>query len=152
MRLAQYFLRVISNFYDEVRPIEIDGIFGPATKAAVQDFQRRFGLTADGIIGPATWNSLYNVFLGAARDSGLTEDYPGYLISEGSRGDNVWLIQSYLNTISRRYAIPSIAADGIFGPATRQAVIAFQQLFGLTPDGIVGKNTWDRIMMVRLLL
>lgn len=152
VRLAQYFLRVISNFYDEVRPIEIDGIFGPATKAAVQDFQRRFGLTADGIIGPATWNSLYNVFLGAARDSGLTEDYPGYLISEGSRGDNVWLIQSYLNTISRRYAIPSIAADGIFGPATRQAVIAFQQLFGLTPDGIVGKNTWDRIMMVRLLL
>ena len=150
--LAQYFLSVISNYYNEVRPIAIDGIFGSATEAAVRDFQRRFGLTVDGIIGPATWNSLYNVFLGIANTTGLAIPYPGYLIREGSRGDNVWLMQEYLRRISQRYPIPTITADGIFGPATKAAVIAFQRLFGLVPDGIIGKNTWDRIVAVRLLL
>lgn len=150
--LAQYFLRVIANYYNAVRPISIDGIFGANTEAAVKDFQRRFNLTADGIIGPATWNSLYNVFLGIANTTGLAVDYPGYLLREGSRGDNVWLMQEYLRRISQQYPIPTITADGIFGPSTRAAVIAFQRLFGLSADGIIGKNTWDRIVTVRLLV
>lgn len=152
VQLAQYFLRVISNYYYAVRPIAIDGIFGSATKNAVMDFQKHFGLTADGIIGPATWNSLYNVFMGIANTSGLVVDYPGYLLKVGSRGDNVQLMQEYLRVISQRYPIPTIVADGIFGNATKNAVIAFQRTFGLVPDGIIGKNTWDRIVAVRLLL
>lgn len=152
MRLAQYFLRVISNYYYSVRPIQPDGIFGPATKNAVIDFQKRFGLAADGIIGPATWNSLYNVFMGIANTSGLVVPYPGVLLREGSRGDNVRLMQEYLRTISQRYNIPSVSIDGIFGPATRRAVVAFQNLFGLPADGIIGRNTWDRIVTVRLLI
>ena len=84
--------------------------------------------------------------------SGLAVSYPGTPLREGSRGDNVWIMQDYLRTISRRYPIPTIAADGIFGPATRSAVVAFQRLFDLDPDGIVGRNTWDRIVTVRLLI
>ena len=152
VQLAQYFLRVISNYYYAVRPINIDGIFGPATKNAVTDFQKHFGLSADGIIGPATWSSLYNVFMGIADTSGLVVPYPGYLLREGSRGDNVRLMQEYLRTISQRYPIPTIVPDGIFGPATKNAVTAFQRTFGLVPDGIIGKNTWDRIVAVRLLM
>ncbi len=152
VRLAQYFLRVISNYYYSVRPIQPDGIFGPATTNAVIDFQKRFGLAADGIIGPATWNSLYNVFMGIANTSGLVVPYPGVLLREGSRGDNVRLMQEYLRTISQRYNIPSVSIDGIFGPATRRAVVAFQNLFGLPADGIIGRNTWDRIVTVRLLI
>ena len=152
VQLAQYFLRVIANYYYAVRPISIDGIFGAATKSAVTDFQKHFGLAADGIIGPATWNSLYNVFMGIANTSGLAVDYPGYLLRQGSRGDNVLLMQEYLRTISQRYPIPTIVADGIFGAATKNAVTAFQRTFGLTPDGIIGKNTWDRIVAVRLLM
>lgn len=153
VRLAQYFLRVISNYYNAVRPIQIDGIFGADTRNAVIDFQRRFGLTADGIIGPATWNSLYDVFMGIANTSGLVVRYPGTLLREGSRGDSVRLMQEYLRRISQSYSgIPTITADGIFGPATRRAVTAFQNRFGLTADGIIGRNTWDRIITVRLLL
>ncbi len=48
--------------------------------------------------------------------------------------------------------LPLITADGIFGPATENAVRAFQRLFGLTEDGIVGPRTWERIVAVRLLL
>lgn len=153
VRLAQYFLRVISNYYNAVRPIQIDGVFGPETKNAVMDFQRRFGLTADGVIGPATWNSLYNVFMGIANTSGLVVSYPGTALREGSRGDSVRLMQEYLRRISQGYSgIPTVTADGVFGPATRRAVTAFQNRFGLTADGIIGRNTWDRIITVRLLL
>lgn len=152
VRLAQYFLRVISNYYNSVRPIAVDGIFGSGTKNAVIDFQRRFGLSPDGIIGPATWNSLYNVFMGIANTSGLVVPYPGTLLREGSRGDNVQLMQEYLRTIGTRYPIPWLAIDGIFGPATRDAVLAFQRLAGIAADGIIGRNTWDRIVATRLLI
>lgn len=152
VRLAQYLLRVISVYYQQVPPIEIDGIFGPATENAVRAFQRMQGLSADGIIGPLTWEALYDVFLGIAETTGLGVAYPGTPLRSGSRGDNVLLIQDYLNTIARAYPLPLITADGIFGPATENAVRAFQRLFGLTEDGIVGPRTWERIVAVRLLL
>ena len=110
------------------------------------------GLSADGIIGPLTWQALYDVFLGIAETTGLGVAYPGTPLRSGSRGDNVLLIQDYLNTIARAYPLPLITADGIFGPATENAVRAFQRLFGLTEDGIVGPRTWERIVAVRLLL
>jgi peptidoglycan hydrolase-like protein with peptidoglycan-binding domain len=37
---------------------EIDGVFGPKTKAAVNAFQSDHGLDVDGIVGPKTWDSL----------------------------------------------------------------------------------------------
>lgn len=152
VKLAQYFLRVAAGFYMDVRPIAIDGIFGSATDAAVRDFQRRFGLVADGIVGPDTWASLYDVFMGIANSSGLAVAYPGYLLREGSRGENVWLMQDYLRIIAERYSIPTLVPDSIFGPQTKMSVTAFQRSFGLVPDGIIGPDTWNRIVTVRLLL
>jgi peptidoglycan hydrolase-like protein with peptidoglycan-binding domain len=43
-------------------------------------------------------------------------------------------------------AIPKLAADGIFGKRTKNAVIAFQKQFGLSADGIIGPATWKRIV------
>ena len=75
---------------------------------------------------------------------GITSSYPGTPLQVGSTGPNVVVIQTSLNRIGQNYpAIPKIpAVDGIFGSRTRAAVIAFQQIFGLTPDGIVGPGTW----------
>lgn len=39
--------------------IPVDGIFGKQTEAAVKAYQKRKGLTADGIVGPKTWNMLF---------------------------------------------------------------------------------------------
>ena len=79
---------------------------------------------------------------------GNTPSYPGTPLRRGSSGPNVVVIQSALNRISQNYpAIPKIAnIDGIFGPRTEATVRAFQQIFGLTPDGIVGNATWYAIV------
>ena len=79
---------------------------------------------------------------------GITSSYPGTPIRRGSTGPNVVVIQTSLNRISQNYpAIPKIpTVDGIFGSRTEAAVIAFQQIFGLTPDGIVGPGTWYELV------
>ena len=73
--------------------------------------------------------------------------YPGTPLRLGSGGNPVRTIQLRLNRISNNYPrIPKIfPVDGYFGENTREAVRAFQEVFGLTPDGIVGKQTWYRI-------
>ena len=79
---------------------------------------------------------------------GNMSSYPGTPLRLGSTGSDVVVIQVALNRISQNYpAIPKIpAADGIFGPKTEAAVIKMQQIFGLNPDGIVGKATWYEIV------
>ena len=74
---------------------------------------------------------------------GITSSYPGSPLRRGSTGPNVVVLQVALNRIAQSYpAIPKIpAADGIFGPRTEATVRAFQQIFGLTADGIVGPAT-----------
>ena len=75
---------------------------------------------------------------------GLRSSYPGTPLRVGSTGPNVVVIQASLNRIAQNYpAIPKIAnVDGIFGARTEASVRAFQEIFGLEPDGIVGRATW----------
>ena len=81
---------------------------------------------------------------------GVTESYPGTPLQTGSTGPFVTVIQTSLNRISQNYpAIPKInPVDGIFGPETEAAVRQFQQIFSLTPDGIVGRATWYQIIRI----
>ena len=81
---------------------------------------------------------------------GYTPSYPGTPLRRGSQGPNVVRIQVILNRIGKNYpAIPRISpVDGIFGEQTERAVRAFQQIFNLTPDGIVGKATWYQLVRI----
>lgn len=74
---------------------------------------------------------------------GITSSYPGSPLRRGSTGPNVVVIQTELNRIAQNYpAIPKIAnVDGIYGSRTEASVRAFQEIFDLTPDGIVGPAT-----------
>lgn len=78
--------------------------------------------------------------------SGIPSSYPGSPLRLGDSGEKVRQMQRQLNGISNGYPlIPKIAEDGVFGPATEQAVKTFQRIFGLTQDGIVGFQTWYKI-------
>ena len=75
---------------------------------------------------------------------GITSSYPGTPLRRGSSGPSVVIIQVELNRLSQNYpAIPKVpTVDGIFGSRTENSVRAFQEIFDLEPDGIVGKATW----------
>lgn len=81
--------------------------------------------------------------------AGVPVSWPGYSLRQGSAGEPVRQIQEQLNAISNNYPlIPKIGVDGIFGPATENAVRVFQQVFNLTQDGIVGRRTWNKIQEI----
>ena len=65
--------------------------------------------------------------------------FGGVLIRMGDRGDAVRQIQRCLNRVRVNHpTIRQLSEDGIFGPLTFEAVVTFQNIFGLSPDGIVG--------------
>jgi peptidoglycan hydrolase-like protein with peptidoglycan-binding domain len=112
---------------------QIDGIFGPVTKSAVEQFQHEASLTVDGIVGPATWSAL----------GGDVAEPP--TLSEGSHGTVVDKLQTALNEGRGSFAPssnPVLAADGNFGPQTATAVKGAQHEGGITADGVVGLQTW----------
>ena len=78
--------------------------------------------------------------------SGIPASWPGYDLEIGSTGDKVRQMQEQLAVISGAYpAIPKITADGIYGPATAEAVRKFQSVFGLPQTGVVDYPTWYKI-------
>ena len=75
---------------------------------------------------------------------GSSVSAPQFPLSVGTSGDRVRILQLRLNRISDNYpSIPKVATiDGIFAEDTEAAVVRFQEIFGLSPDGIVGNSTW----------
>lgn len=81
--------------------------------------------------------------------SGVPSSYPGNPLRQGDSGEKVRQMQQQLNVISNAYPlIPKIAEDGVFGPATEEAVQTFQRIFNLTEDGVVGFRTWYKISQI----
>lgn len=62
----QYFISIIGQFNSDVPALAIDGIFGPKTAAAVRAIQSRFGLPVTGTVDQATWQRIYDEYLGIA--------------------------------------------------------------------------------------
>lgn len=154
--VIQTSLNRISQNYPAIPKIPtIDGVFGSRTEAAVIAFQRIFGLTPDGIVGPGTWYELVRLYTGVNSLSELrSQGQQFYAINwsppggldVGDTGEKVRLLQYMLSVLSAHIAsIPPVNVDGVYGPATRAAVLAAQRRFGLPETGTVGPQTWDEI-------
>ncbi len=154
--VVQTSLNRISQNYPAIPKIPaVDGIFGSRTENAVRAFQRIFGLTPDGIVGPATWYEIVRLYTGVNALSELrSQGQQFYAINwsspnalqVGDTGDKVRQLQYMLSVLSAYIAeIPPVTVDGIFGQATRAAVLAAQRRFGLAETGVIDNNTWDEI-------
>lgn len=153
VQIVQFYLNQTAVYVNSIRPVTIDGSFGTATENSVKQFQDYFSLTQDGIVGQQTWQKMQDIFEGIKNGVNTPEEtppaddaYPGTALRLGSTGENVVKIQTWLNGVGQTNPdIPFVNPDGIFGNATRNAVIAFQQQANLTADGIVGRNTWNAL-------
>lgn len=147
--------RIAANYPSIPKISGSRGYFEQTTQNAVRQFQHIFNLESDGVVGKDTWYKIKRIYNGI---KGLSELYSeGITISEaerkyekvlkkGSRGPSVKILQYYLCFLSYfNLKLPYVAVDGIFGNETRDAVLAFQSLYGLDVDGIVGRDTWDMI-------
>lgn len=153
VQTIQTYLNRIRKNYPAIPAItDSPGVFENSTKAAVAKFQSIFNLTPDGIVGKSTWYKISSLYTAVTRlaelDSegvslGIGTVPPSTVLRQGSRGQDVITLQYLLNVISEYYpSVPAPMQDGVFGSGTQQSVIAFQQAMGLTPDGVVGANTW----------
>ena len=149
-------LNRISQNYPAIPKIpNVDGIFGIRTENAVKKFQEVFNLTPDGIVGPATWYALIRLYTAVTSLSELRSLGQQFYanswarnnpIRQGDSGIRVEHLQYMLSVLSAYIQqIPPLTIDGIFGPRTREAVVAAQRLFGLPETGVVDSKTWDEI-------
>lgn len=153
VRLVQYYLNFVAYYNNRVPSVKFNGIFDETTENSVRAFQAEYGLPVTGIVDLGTLDVLYDMYR-TFRDSipeGYfetgTAPYPGFPIGIGETGDEVRFLQDYLNFISNTYTqIPKITVDGIFGPATETAVLAYQNIFGLEPTGIADIVTYTSIV------
>ena len=147
--------RIAENYPAIPKLSQIDGIFGEQTEAAVRKFQEIFNLQVDGVVGQATWYELVRLYTAVNNLAELQSQGQTYYniawasnnpIQQGDRGIRVEQLQYMLRVLSAYISeIPQIAVDGIFGPNTRNAVLAAQQRFGLPETGIVNYDTWEAI-------
>jgi peptidoglycan hydrolase-like protein with peptidoglycan-binding domain len=126
IRTLQFLLRAHGH------TLTVDGIFGPATEAAVKAFQTSKGMTADGIMNAKSWSTLI------------------IQVKKGSAGDAVRAVQEEFQF---RAGEPGqgLKVDGVFGPQTDSTVRGFQHALSLdipsvVVDGIVGPVTWQALV------
>lgn len=136
----------------------VTGVFDVPTEQAVIRFQEIFNLAVDGVVGKATWYKVKEIFNGVKRLSELTGEgitfseaeqvYPR-ILRRGDSGIAVRIVQYYLAFLGYFLPdLPPIAITGEFGQETYDAVLTFQNKYGLAVDGIVGRDTWNELQRV----
>lgn len=154
--VVQTELNRIGQNYPAIPKIQpVDGVFGQQTEEAVRRFQEIFGLTADGVVGKAVWYRLVSLYVGVNRLSELVSEgqrmfgipfQAPQAVSEGSPRNQVLIVQYFLSILAQfDPLIPFVTLDGIYGPATRQAVRSFQTAQGIPVTGTVDTATWNAL-------
>ena len=128
MEQVQFWLSDLAQFDSSLVRVTVDGSYGAATERAVRAFQQKQSLTADGVVGQRTWNTLYAAWVDAQSDLGGTA-WPGTALRRGAAGMEVRLVQFWLRLAADNYSVlRTVTVDGSYGAATVSAVEAFQTL------------------------
>ncbi len=157
VRTIQRQLNRIAGNYSAIPKIpQTNGVYNVQTESAVRAFQEIFDLDPDGIVGKATWYKIKRIYvsvksLGELVSEGVSAEEADTAFESqlqlGSSGQSVKVLQYYLSVIGYfNDKIPQVSLDGVFGEGTQSAVRAFQKSAGLSPDGIVGRDTWNAIV------
>jgi len=154
--VLQVMINRISQNYPAIPKISpVVGAFDEDTEASVKEFQRIFNLVPDGVVGKATWYKMVYLYVGVSQLSelisqgqtffGVEFQFPGTL-REGDTGSEVRVLQYMLALLAEfDNAMQPLQVDGVFGPATTQAVRRYQGQVGLAADGVVGVDTWNSL-------
>ncbi len=126
-----------------------DGVFGPATKTAVSNFQRWNGLAVSGEVDAATSKRLglgsnAGTPAAAANPAPAATNGPFIGMKVGARGDNVKVLQRAL--IAAGISVRG-GADGVFGPMTAAALTTYQQANGLAANGVVDQGVVSKLKL-----
>ena len=148
VRELQYYLYLMHTYNPSLPSVNIDGNFGAATEAAVRAFQRQAGLTADGVVGRATWENLYaqaNILRQAGPVVTVNRmAYPGAPLEVGSEGPAVLYYTVLLTRIAYYYnAVSSPGTSSVYTDQTAAGTRSLQHLLGLPETGEVDADTWE---------
>lgn len=126
VRATQYLLR------EHGHAVAVDGSYGSQTRERVRRFQRARGLEESGVVSGVTWERLV------------------VPVRRGSRGNAVRAVQSLLRAYAGSAGDKTfaVALDGVFSAQTDRAVRRIQRLVSITPDGLVGPVTWNKLILV----
>ena len=117
--------------------------FDEKTQSAVRTFQSVFGLTADGVVGKATWYKMVYLYVGLSRLSelvsmgqqfqGFSFQYPG-ILRQGDRGGDVSVLQ-YMLALAAEFdpALTELAVDGVYGNTSRAGAFRWTAWWGRRP-------------------
>ncbi len=152
VREIQEFLRTLELSRNNRSSVPVDGIYGPMTTAAVENFQRQYNLQITGVVDRQTYYKIvdeYNDLLARAFNPTAIDAFSpqdGYIIRPGDTGDAVVFLNTMLRTVSVLFQnVPRPEGYDTYSETTESAVKAMQKILGLPATGVVNRLTWNGI-------
>lgn len=147
----QYMLRQLSQTYQFLPQLAVDGVFGERTLEAVMRFQRAAGLPVTGTVDQATWEAIRDCWLANRAKNGYsraTRIFPseGIEVKEGETKEYLIVPQTMFNILAKQFeGVTPCEADGCNGPASAANIRWLQRAAGLPETGCMDTLTWDAL-------
>lgn len=151
IRELQQMLRILTQAGADITMLTPDGIYGPETRQAVEEFQNLYGLPVTGEADSATWDRLVQVL----RDIRHGYSIPASImvlpaefmdLGMGDEEDAVYFVQLMLNALAKQFNnLSPVTVSGKYDSELQQAVKEFQKAAGLPCAGTVDRDTWNRM-------
>ena len=149
----QKYLRQLSYFDTDITSPPRDGILGSETERSIRDFQRKYGLTENGIADRETWNLIYKEYLRSISENSLPEQLSVFPVMPKDyelKANDSWFLVEILQYMLEelRYSyddFENVKRSGVYDDETERAVKDFQRRNFLEETGRVNKSTWNAI-------